>query len=68
MFAGYGITAPEHDYDDYEDVDVDGKIVLLLRHVPGQALERGPLREKRLACDVRPKGGERAQPRCASAF
>lgn len=34
VFAGYGITAPEYDYDDYKDIDVEGKIVLLLRHEP----------------------------------
>ncbi|MGA2813926.1 MAG: M28 family peptidase [Candidatus Acidiferrum sp.] len=28
VFAGYGITAPEHDYDDYAGRDVQGKIVL----------------------------------------
>ena len=42
VFAGYGVTAPEHDYDDYGNVDVEGKIVLLLRYVPGQSLEQGP--------------------------
>ncbi len=42
VFVGYGVTAPEHDYDDYRGVDVEGKIVMLLRYVPGQALERGP--------------------------
>ncbi len=34
VFAGYGITAPEYDYDDYAGVDVKGKIVLVLRHEP----------------------------------
>jgi hypothetical protein len=34
VFAGYGITAPEYDYDDYAGVDVKGKIVLILRHEP----------------------------------
>ncbi|MCL5019986.1 MAG: M28 family peptidase [Patescibacteria group bacterium] len=34
MFAGYGITAPELNYDDYQNVDVHGKIVLLMSHVP----------------------------------
>lgn len=39
VFAGYGITAPEYSYDDYENLDVAGKIVLILRHEPG---ERNP--------------------------
>ena len=34
VFAGYGITAPEYGYDDYRDLDVSGKIVLVLRHEP----------------------------------
>ena len=34
VFCGYGITAPEFDYDDYAGVDVSGKVVLLLRHEP----------------------------------
>ncbi len=42
VFVGYGVTAPEHDYDDYASVDVEGKIVLVLRYVPGQALGLGP--------------------------
>ena len=34
VFAGYGITAPEYHYDDYNGVNVKGKIVLILRHEP----------------------------------
>jgi hypothetical protein len=34
VFAGYGITAKELHYDDYDGVDVKDKIVLILRHVP----------------------------------
>jgi hypothetical protein len=37
VFAGYGITAPEYHYDDYEKVDARGKIVLLLRHEPQES-------------------------------
>lgn len=40
VFAGYGITAPEYDYDDYAGVDVKGKIVLLLRHEPQEFDEK----------------------------
>lgn len=36
VFAGYGITAPEHGYDDYADLDVEGKIVFILRHEPNE--------------------------------
>lgn len=34
VFAGYGATAEEFDYDDYARVDVQDKIVLLLRYEP----------------------------------
>ena len=34
VFAGYGITAPEYNYDDYAGIDARGKIVLLLQHEP----------------------------------
>lgn len=36
VFAGYGITAPEYNYDDYANIDVKGKIVFVLRHEPGE--------------------------------
>jgi hypothetical protein len=36
VFAGYGITAPEYGYDDYEGLDVEGKIVFVLRHEPNE--------------------------------
>jgi len=34
VYVGYGITAPELGYDDYQGVDVKGKIVLMEREVP----------------------------------
>ena len=34
VFAGYGITAPEHEYDDYDGLDVSGKVVLIMRREP----------------------------------
>jgi hypothetical protein len=36
VFAGYGITAPEYGYDDYAGLDVDGKLVFVFRHEPGE--------------------------------
>ncbi|MBB3207117.1 hypothetical protein FHS27_002936 [Rhodopirellula rubra] len=35
VWVGYGIRAPEHRYDDYEGVDVKGKVVMMLRKEPG---------------------------------
>jgi hypothetical protein len=37
VFAGYGITAPELNYDDYAGIDVKGKIVLVFNHEPQEA-------------------------------
>jgi hypothetical protein len=34
VFAGYGITAPELNYDDYAGIDAKGKIVLIFNHEP----------------------------------
>ena len=34
VFAGYGVTAPEYDHDDYAQLDVDGKILVLLSGAP----------------------------------
>jgi hypothetical protein len=37
VFAGFGITAPELNYDDYAGIDAGGKIVLVLNHEPQEA-------------------------------
>jgi Zn-dependent M28 family amino/carboxypeptidase len=34
VFVGYGISAPGLKYDDYADVDVSGKFVIVLRRTP----------------------------------
>jgi len=34
VWAGYGVTAPELNYDDYKGLDVRGKIVMINRDVP----------------------------------
>jgi len=34
VFAGFGITAPELDYDDYKGIDAKGKIVFVFDHEP----------------------------------
>lgn len=34
IFAGYGIIAPEFDYNDYQSIDVEGKIVVVLEGEP----------------------------------
>jgi hypothetical protein len=37
VFAGFGITAPELNYDDYAGIDARGKIVLVFNHEPQEA-------------------------------
>ncbi len=34
VFVGYGITAPHMKYDDYAGMDVEGKIVVVIRRTP----------------------------------
>lgn len=41
VFAGYGITAPERGWDDYGDLDVTGKVVIVLAGEPAGELFRG---------------------------
>jgi len=35
VFAGYGVVAPEYNWNDYEGVDVKGKVVMVLVNDPG---------------------------------
>lgn len=37
IFAGYGIVAPEFGWDDYKDIDVKGKTVVVMVNDPGFA-------------------------------
>ncbi len=52
VFAGYGITAKNDDlkldYDDYKDLDVKGKAVLILRREPQQSKEDSPFSGKEI--------------------
>jgi len=36
VFAGYGISAKEHLYDDFQNIDLEGKVLVLLRMEPQQ--------------------------------
>lgn len=38
VFAGFGISAPELNYDDYREIDVRGKVVLLFDHEPQERM------------------------------
>jgi Zn-dependent M28 family amino/carboxypeptidase len=39
VFVGYGIVAPEYEWNDYEGIDVQGKTVVMLVNDPGFATE-----------------------------
>ncbi len=43
VFAGYGIVAPEFEWNDYEGLDVKGKTVLVLVNDPGFATQNPEL-------------------------
>ena len=34
VFAGHGVSSPEFDYDDYDGLDVTGKVALIFSHEP----------------------------------
>lgn len=40
VFAGFGITAPEYNYDDYAGLDVKDKFVVVMRHEPQEFDEK----------------------------
>ena len=39
IFVGYGINAPEYQWNDYQDIDVKGKTVIMLVNDPGFATQ-----------------------------
>ena len=42
VFVGYGVVAPEYGWDDYKDVDVRGKVLLMLVNDPPVADSKNP--------------------------
>jgi hypothetical protein len=42
VFAGYGIEAEDAEYNDFENVNVRGKVVIVMRRNPHQADPHGP--------------------------
>ncbi|MEL0641055.1 M28 family metallopeptidase [Pseudoalteromonas aliena] len=43
VFVGYGINAPEYNWNDYENIDVEGKTVIVLVNDPGFATQNDAL-------------------------
>jgi hypothetical protein len=48
VFAGYGITAPEYHYDDYQGLDATGRVAIVLRHEPQEDDEHSVFAGKQL--------------------
>jgi aminopeptidase YwaD len=45
VFAGYGITAKDYGYDDYQGIDANGKLVIVLRYEPPPNDDKSPFRK-----------------------
>jgi hypothetical protein len=62
VFVGYGITAAEYGYDDYDGIDVQGKIAVMLRHEP-QEFDRHSIFEGRVYTEHAQLGTKAANAR-----
>ena len=63
-FAGFGITAPEYQYDDYAKLDVRGKAILIYEHEPGG--ERSAVRVQRHGPHLARRAGRQDPERAAA--
>ena len=54
VFAGWGIASDEHDIDDYDGVDAEGKVVLVRRYTPKDGVFEDEELQRRLG-DIRYK-------------
>ena len=59
VFAGHGVVAPEHDWNDYAGLDVRGRIVVVLSNDPDHAQPSGPFGGRALSYYGR--GGVKAE-------
>ncbi|MDZ7766135.1 MAG: hypothetical protein U5K00_17225 [Melioribacteraceae bacterium] len=53
VFAGYGISAPELGYDDYEGIDVDGKVVMVFKENPRWKIDEHNWPERQPAPEIK---------------
>ena len=47
VFCGYGIEAPDKNFDEYAGIDLKGKVALIMRRVPQQGNSQGSFTEAR---------------------
>src|SRR3954452_9751581 len=62
VFAGYGATADEFHYDDYANLDVNDKIVVVLRYEPTGFAQKSGNHGLTQHSQLISKGDQRAQP------
>ncbi len=55
IFAGYGITAPEHGYDDYAGLDAKGKVVVIFDREPQEGDAKSVFLGKGLTVHASPR-------------
>ena len=57
VFVGYGIAEKEIGWDDFKNLDVKGKVVLLISEAPGKDDPKSPFQKKELKEKYFPAGG-----------
>ncbi len=68
VFAGYGIQEKEIGWDDFKNLDVKGKIVLILSEAPGKDDPKSPFQKKELKEKYFPAGGGMMMMRRGGGF
>src|SRR5262249_24687373 len=68
LFAGYGLVWQDQGYDDYAGVDPTGKVVLILRHTPGESRPDSPFKDRQGELGTFTNKAARAQERGAAAL
>ncbi len=68
VFAGYGLDLPKKGWNDYAGLDVKGKVVLLLRHVPNEKQQTAEHEAKEKEKTGKGRADERAISQMVGAF
>lgn len=68
VFAGYGIQEKEIGWDDFKNLDLKGKIVLILSEAPGKDDPKSPFQKKELKEKYFPAGGGMMMMRMGGGF
>jgi len=68
VFAGYGITEKEIGWDDFKNLDIKGKIVLIISEAPGKDDPKSPFQKKELKEKYFPPAAFGPFPRARGGF